>query len=79
VAGVIILRGLCKRYGDRMVVDDLSFKVRPGTATGFLGSNGAGGSTTMRLIVGLDHPGTGTALIGGRPYHQIRDPLRAVP
>ncbi|MER5424318.1 ABC transporter ATP-binding protein [Streptosporangium roseum] len=75
---MISLRGLCKRYGDRMVVDDLSFEVKPGTVTGFLGPNGAGKSTTMRLILGLDHPGAGTALIGGLPYHQIRDPLRTV-
>ena len=42
LAGVISLKGLCKRYGDRMVVDDLSLKVGPGTVTGFLGPNGAG-------------------------------------
>ncbi|MEV6159119.1 ATP-binding cassette domain-containing protein [Nonomuraea sp. NPDC052129] len=75
---MISLKGLCKRYGDRMVVEDLSLKVRPGTVTGFLGPNGAGKSTTMRLILGLDHPTAGTALIGGVPYHAIRNPLRTV-
>ncbi|GII32842.1 ABC transporter ATP-binding protein [Planotetraspora mira] len=75
---MITLNGLCKRYGDRTVVDDLSLEVRPGTVTGFLGPNGAGKSTTMRLILGLDRPTAGTALINGVPYHRIRNPLRTV-
>ncbi|MER6945839.1 ATP-binding cassette domain-containing protein [Nonomuraea sp. NPDC000554] len=75
---MISLRGLCKRYGDRMAVDGLSLEVRPGTVTGFLGPNGAGKSTTMRMILGLDRPTAGTALIGGVPYHRIRNPLRTV-
>ncbi|MEV0200204.1 ATP-binding cassette domain-containing protein [Nonomuraea sp. NPDC050691] len=75
---MISLRGLCKRYGDRTAVDDLSLEVRPGAVTGFLGPNGAGKSTTMRLILGLDRPTAGTALIGGVPYHEIRNPLRTV-
>ncbi|MEU0571259.1 ATP-binding cassette domain-containing protein [Nonomuraea sp. NPDC005983] len=75
---MISLRGLCKRYGDRMAVDGLSLEVRPGTVTGFLGPNGAGKSTTMRMILGLDRPTAGRALIGGVPYHRIRNPLRTV-
>jgi ABC-type multidrug transport system ATPase subunit len=49
-------RRLTKRYGDKTAVDDLTFTVRPGMVTGFLGVNGAGKSTTMRLILGLDSP-----------------------
>ncbi|WP_188193238.1 ATP-binding cassette domain-containing protein [Nonomuraea sp. SYSU D8015] len=75
---MISLKGLSKRYGDRLVVDDLSLELKPGTVTGFLGPNGAGKSTTMRLVLGLDHPTSGTALIGGVPYHEIRNPLRTV-
>ncbi len=45
MAGVISLRGLSKRYGDRMAVDDLSLELKPGAVTGFLGPNGAGKST----------------------------------
>ncbi|WP_326823840.1 ATP-binding cassette domain-containing protein [Streptosporangium sp. NBC_01756] len=75
---MISLKGLCKRYGDRMAVDDLSLELRPGTVTGFLGPNGAGKSTTMRMILGLDRPTAGVALIGGVPYHEIRNPLRKV-
>lgn len=54
---------LTKRYGDRTVVTDLSFTVRPGTATGFLGPNGAGKSTTMRMLLGLDAPTRGHATV----------------
>ncbi|MEV2271626.1 ABC transporter ATP-binding protein [Nonomuraea africana] len=75
---MISLKGLCKRYGDRTAVDDLTLEVKPGAVTGFLGPNGAGKSTTMRLILGLDRPTAGSALIGGVPYHQIRHPLRKV-
>jgi len=69
---------LSKRYGSRLAVDDLSFAVEPGKVTGFLGPNGAGKSTTMRLLLGLDRPDQGQARIGGRPYRDLRFPLRAV-
>jgi ABC-2 type transport system ATP-binding protein len=75
---VISIKGLSKRYGDRLAVDGLSLELRPGTVTGFLGPNGAGKSTTMRLILGLDRPTAGTATIGGFPYHRIKNPLRTV-
>ncbi|MEV5502569.1 ATP-binding cassette domain-containing protein [Nonomuraea fuscirosea] len=75
---MISLRGLTKRYGDRLAVDDLSLDLRPGTVTGFLGPNGAGKSTTMRLVLGLDRPSAGTALVGGVPYQRLRNPLRTV-
>ncbi|MEV6034508.1 ATP-binding cassette domain-containing protein [Nonomuraea sp. NPDC052116] len=75
---MISLKGLSKRYGDRPAVDDLTLELRPGTVTGFLGPNGAGKSTTMRLILGLDRPTSGTALIGGVPYHRIGNPMRTV-
>ena len=51
--------GLTKRYGDRLAVDGLSLRVKPGRVTGFLGPNGAGKSTTMRLILGLHTPSRG--------------------
>ena len=75
---VIRVRGLTKRYRGTLAVDRLSFEVRPGTVTGFLGPNGAGKSTTMRMIIGLDRPDAGTALIGGKPYAELRWPLREV-
>ena len=69
---------LTKRYGDKLAVDHLSFKVEPGRVTGFLGPNGAGKSTTMRLVLGLDRPNTGSATINGRPYAELAHPLRTV-
>ena len=69
---------LTKRYGDKLAVDHLSFKVEPGRVTGFLGPNGAGKSTTMRLVLGLDRPNAGSATIDGRPYVKLAQPLRKV-
>ncbi len=67
-----------KRYGDTLAVDDLTFTVRPGIVTGFLGPNGAGKSTTMRMILGLDAPTAGRVEVNGRPYRELRAPLREV-
>lgn len=56
---------LCKRYGDLVAVDDLSFEVRPGEVLGFLGPNGAGKTTTMRMLAGFVSPTSGRASIFG--------------
>jgi ABC-2 type transport system ATP-binding protein len=74
----ITARGLTKQYGRTVAVQDLSFAVRPGVITGFLGPNGAGKSTTMRMLIGLDRPDAGQALVNGRPYRELRRPLREV-
>jgi len=73
---MIEVRDLTKRYGPTLAVDALSFDVRPGAVTGFLGANGSGKSTTMRLILGLDAPDAGQARIGGRRFRDLRWPLR---
>lgn len=70
--------GLTKRYGDKTAVQDLTFTVRPGVVTGFLGPNGSGKSTTMRLLLGLDRPDAGRALINGRTYRELPAPLGEV-
>jgi ABC-2 type transport system ATP-binding protein len=75
---MIEVRDLTKRYGRTVAVDALSFDVRPGMVTGFLGANGSGKSTTMRLILGLDVPDAGQARIGGRRFRDLRWPLREV-
>jgi ABC-2 type transport system ATP-binding protein len=75
---MIEIDGLTKRYGDKTAVDRLSFVVEPGVVTGFLGPNGAGKSTTMRILVGLAKASSGTATVDGRPYAELRDPLRQV-
>ena len=74
----ISVRELRKRYGRTLAVDSVSFEVRTGSITGFLGPNGSGKSTTMRAIVGLDRPTSGTATVHGVPYAQLRAPLRRV-
>ena len=75
---MIEARNLTKRYGRVLAVDALSFDVRPGVVTGFLGSNGSGKSTTMRLMLGLDAADQGWVRIGGRRYHHLAWPLREV-
>jgi ABC-2 type transport system ATP-binding protein len=75
---MITAEGLTKRYGSSLAVDQLSFEVTPGVVTGFLGPNGSGKSTTMRMIMGLDNPTSGQALVNGRPYAEIAWPLREV-
>ena len=69
---------LTKRFGDTTAVKDLSFDVRPGVVTGFLGPNGSGKSTTMRMIMGLDVPTSGSALVNGKRFSELRWPLREV-
>src|SRR5712664_4222115 len=75
---MIEVRGLTKRYGDKVAVNDLSFVVEPGKVTGFLGPNGAGKTTTMRLILGLDYADAGTVTIDGQQYASLAYPMREV-
>jgi len=69
---------LTKRYGSTVAIDRLSFQVRPGRVTGLLGPNGAGKSTAIRMVLGLDTPTSGRALVGGSPYRGLPHPLREV-
>ena len=75
---MIEARGLTKRYGRKVAVDNISFTVHPGRVTGFLGPNGAGKSTTMRMIVGLDHPTSGQVTVNGKSYAKHTAPLGQV-
>ena len=61
----IDVRGLTRRFGGFVAVDDLSFTVESGEIFGFLGANGAGKTTTIRMLCGLLRPTVGTALVGG--------------
>src|SRR5215469_5163839 len=74
----ITISHLTKRYGPVLAVDDLSFDVHPGKVTGFLGPNGSGKTTTLRILLGLAAPTSGSATIGGLAYHQLPDPARQV-
>jgi ABC-2 type transport system ATP-binding protein len=69
---------LVKRYGQTLAVDDLSFTVDSGVVTGFLGPNGSGKSTTMRALLGLVQPTSGSALVLGRPFSELTHPVRTV-
>src|SRR6201996_2136079 len=68
---MITTKHLSKRYGEKLAVDDLSFTVAPGEVLGFLGANGAGKSTTMRMIAGFISPTAGQVSVCG---HDIETP-----
>src|SRR3954447_3520011 len=72
------IRGLSKRYGPTLAVDDLSFDVEAGRIVGFLGPNGAGKTTTLRALLGLIAPSAGSATVEGKPFAQLPDPARTV-
>ncbi len=74
----ISIEHVTKSYGGDVVVDDLSFVVKPGRITGFLGPNGAGKSTTMKILLGLASPTSGQATIGGLAYGELADPTGTV-
>ena len=61
----IDVKRLTRRFGDFVAVNDVSFDVKAGEIFGFLGSNGAGKSTTIRMLCGLLRPTSGTATVGG--------------
>lgn len=72
---MIEARGISKRYGDLLAVDDVSFTAESGEVIGFLGPNGAGKTTTMRILTGFIPASDGTALIAGHDIFE--DPLAA--
>ncbi|MEM9133584.1 MAG: ATP-binding cassette domain-containing protein [Actinomycetota bacterium] len=71
-------RGLSKRFGDVVAVDDLSFTVPYGAVTAFVGGNGSGKTTTMRMLLGLTLPTAGAALVAGRPFIDHDEPRLVV-
>ena len=75
---MIEVENLSKRFGKTQAVAGLSFRVEPGTITGFLGPNGAGKSTTLRSVLGLVHPDSGSAVVLGVPYRGLDRPLHQV-
>ena len=74
----IEINGLSKHFGTVRAVENLSFTVEPGRVTGFLGPNGSGKTTTLRMLLGLVHPSAGTATIGGRDYRELENPSDTV-
>jgi ABC-2 type transport system ATP-binding protein len=75
---MIEARGLTKRFGDKLAVDQLTFTVEPGRITGFLGPNGAGKTTTMRMILGLDRPTRGSVTVHGKAFTKLAYPMHEI-
>ena len=61
---VIEIKGLTKAYGDKLLIDDLSFQMPPGAIVGIIGPNGAGKTTLFRMITGAEQPDAGTIRLG---------------
>jgi ABC-2 type transport system ATP-binding protein len=74
----IEVRGLSKQFGPTRAVDDLTFEVEAGRVTGFLGPNGSGKTTTLRMLLGLVSISGGTATFGGRRYVELDHPIHHV-
>ncbi|HZN11710.1 MAG TPA: ATP-binding cassette domain-containing protein, partial [Blastocatellia bacterium] len=73
---VLQTEGLSKKYRGRVAVDELSLEVGRGDVFGFLGQNGAGKSTTLRMVLGLVRPSAGRVLLLG--HDLAREPNRAL-
>ena len=74
----VAVRGLTKAFGRVTAVRGISFTAPAGKVTGFLGPNGSGKTTTLRVVLGLIRPDAGAALIGGVPYGRLARPRRTV-
>jgi ABC-2 type transport system ATP-binding protein len=75
---MIEIMGVTKTYGRQRAVHELTFRVLPGAVTGYLGRNGAGKSTTLRIVVGLAEPTAGLIRVAGRRYADHPAPMREV-
>jgi ABC-2 type transport system ATP-binding protein len=78
VTAAVQVRGLTKTFGRTAAVQAVSFTAPAGKITGFLGPNGSGKTTTLRMILGLVQPTAGDALIGDVPYRELTEPRRHV-
>lgn len=76
--GQLVVSNLTKVYPKVRAVDGLSFTVEPGRVTGFLGPNGSGKTTTLRMMLNLVTPTAGSATIGGIRYADLARPLDTV-
>ena len=75
---MVVINDVVKRHGRRTVLHHVSFTAASGRVTGFVGPNGSGKSSTLRILLGLDRPSSGTTSIGGMNYRAYRYPLRIV-
>lgn len=77
-SGRIVVQNLTKNFGQVAAVQNLSFHVEPGSVTGFLGPNGSGKTTTLRMLLGLVTPTAGFSTINGQPFNRLGNPGRVV-
>jgi ABC-2 type transport system ATP-binding protein len=77
-SGRIVVQNLTKHFGQVAAVQNLSFHVEPGSVTGFLGPNGSGKTTTLRMLLGLVRPTSGWSTINGQPFNRLGNPGRVV-
>jgi ABC-2 type transport system ATP-binding protein len=75
---VVSVSSLSKHYGEVAAVDGVTFSLEAGTVTGYLGPNGAGKTTTLRVLLGLAEPTAGEALVFGRRYRDLEQPISRV-
>nr|WP_254664077.1 ATP-binding cassette domain-containing protein [Paenibacillus sp. HGF5] len=75
---LLTINNVVKHRGTQEILSGISFKARPGRVTGFLGPNGAGKSSTLRILLGLDRATSGSALINGKPFSALHNPLATV-
>src|SRR6188472_2702624 len=73
---VISVDKLTKKFGDFIAVDHISFEVRKGEIFGFLGANGAGKTTAMRMLCGLSYPTSGTASVAGYDVYKETEKIK---
>jgi ABC-2 type transport system ATP-binding protein len=73
---VIICKDLTKQFGDFYAVDKISFEVAKGEIFGFLGANGAGKTTAMRILCGLSYPSSGTATVAGFDVYRHQESIK---
>jgi ABC-2 type transport system ATP-binding protein len=72
----IVCKDLTKQFGDFVAVDKISFEVDPGEIFGFLGANGAGKTTAMRMLCGLSYPNSGTAMVAGYNVYKQQEEIK---
>src|ERR1044071_3706478 len=75
---MIEMQELTKQYGGVNAVQEVTFTAAPRRGTGFLGLNGSGKTTTLRMLLGLSRPTSGEALIAGKRYRDLKHPSRQV-
>lgn len=70
---MIDIKKICKRYGEKEILDNISFIAKEGQITGLIGPNGSGKSTLIKILLGLESADDGSAQINGKKYEELGD------